>query len=397
MKFLLSLSLIVSIALNDEAKSAVDTTIGINQFAHAFARQSDSKILVVGNFTEVNGVHRNRIARLNNDGTLDLAFNPNANGSVSAIAIQEDGKILVGGLFTSIGGITHHGIARLNQNGSLDGSFDADLDSYGFSALYVNSIAVQANGKILMGGAFSYRVDEAIGTNLVRFNADGAFDSNFSGQNIDFDIAAVVIQADDKILIGGSFQSIDGKIRRGIARLTTEGSVDLTFDESSLFDGRVDSIAIQTDGGILVGGAFSEVGGVSRDNVARLDPHGVLDPAFTPNINGSVYTVKLQEDGKIVVGGVFTEINGMSRKSIARLSVDGSLDRCFNHHIPGSDIILKPIEFQTDSGLWIGVNFKSIDGEYNDSIFRLIGDQCIDDELCVPVVASNGKLSLVCL
>src|SRR5438105_4383909 len=69
----------------------------------SIAVQADGKILIGGDFTTVLGVARNRIARLNPDGTLD-AFNPNANGGVNAIAVQADGKILAGGNFTTIGG-----------------------------------------------------------------------------------------------------------------------------------------------------------------------------------------------------------------------------------------------------------------------------------------------------
>src|ERR1700680_4784908 len=75
--------------------------------------QPDGKILIGGRFTTVLGVARNRIARLNPDGTLDTAFNPNANDDVYTIAVQADGKILAGGLFTSIGGQPRNFIARL--------------------------------------------------------------------------------------------------------------------------------------------------------------------------------------------------------------------------------------------------------------------------------------------
>src|SRR5438132_7109069 len=115
--------------------------------------QSDGKILIGGNFTTLspNGgaaVTRNHIARLNPDGTLDTAFDPNANGEVESIAVQADGKILAGGYFTSIGGQTRNRIARLNPDGTLD-AFDPNANNIVFS------IAVQADGKILAGGAFT--------------------------------------------------------------------------------------------------------------------------------------------------------------------------------------------------------------------------------------------------
>src|SRR5438132_3344844 len=116
--------------------------------------QPDGKILIGGTFTTLspNGgvaVTRNRIARLNTDGTLDTAFNPNANNEVRSIAVQADGKILAGGLFTSIGGQTRNNIARLDATTGLADSFDPNANNT------VQSIAVQADGKILAGGSFT--------------------------------------------------------------------------------------------------------------------------------------------------------------------------------------------------------------------------------------------------
>src|SRR5207248_8004943 len=88
-------------------------------------------------------------ARLNPDGTLDTAFDPSANSSVSSIAVQADGKILAGGNFSSIGGQTRNYIARLDPTTGLADSFDPNANNT------VRSIAVQADGKILAGGCFS--------------------------------------------------------------------------------------------------------------------------------------------------------------------------------------------------------------------------------------------------
>src|ERR1700680_2299652 len=86
--------------------------------------QPDGKILIGGQFSNVLGVPRNNIARLNTDGTLDTAFDPNADNYVYAIAVQADGKILAGGFFTSIGGQTRNYIARLDATTGLADSFN---------------------------------------------------------------------------------------------------------------------------------------------------------------------------------------------------------------------------------------------------------------------------------
>ena len=95
--------------------------------------QPDGKILIGGDFTTLspNGVAtvtRNHIARLNPDGTLDTAFNPNANGVVYAIALQADGKILAGGFSRIIGGQPRNRIARLDATTGLPDSFDPNAN-----------------------------------------------------------------------------------------------------------------------------------------------------------------------------------------------------------------------------------------------------------------------------
>ena len=96
------------------------------------------------------GVSRNYLARLNEDGSLDLGFSPSLNGFVHAIALQTDGKVLIGGFFTSVNGQPRTHIARLNADGSLDGSFTPDANSQ------VYAIAVQTDGKILASGDFNF-------------------------------------------------------------------------------------------------------------------------------------------------------------------------------------------------------------------------------------------------
>src|SRR6266850_3294452 len=125
-----------------------------NNLVLAVVVQPDGKILIGGGFSTLspNGgaaVTRNRIARLNPDGALDTAFNPNANGDVNAIALQADGKILVGGFFTTVGGQTRNRIARLNPDGTLDTAFNPNANGD------VYTIAVQSDGKVLAGGAFN--------------------------------------------------------------------------------------------------------------------------------------------------------------------------------------------------------------------------------------------------
>src|SRR3984893_15904957 len=164
--------------------------------------QPDGKILLGGDFTALspNGgvaVTRNRIARLNPDGTLDTAFNPNANVSVWSIAGQAGGQVLSGGHFTSIGGQTRNNIARLDTTNGLADSFDPNASNI------VRSIAVQADGKILAGGNF-INIGGQTRVVIARLDATTGLADSFN-PNANSIVFSIAVQADGKILAGGRF------------------------------------------------------------------------------------------------------------------------------------------------------------------------------------------------
>ena len=121
----------------------------VGNFVLATAVQPDGKTIIAGLFTSVLGQPRNRIARLNADGTLDAGFNPNVDGQVNSVAVQADGRILLGGGFSTVGGTTRNNIARVDAAGALDAAFNPNANGN------VLSVVVQADGRILLGGLFT--------------------------------------------------------------------------------------------------------------------------------------------------------------------------------------------------------------------------------------------------
>ena len=207
----------------------------------ALAIQSDGKILVGGNFTTLGGggtgtTARHRIGRLLPDGSLDATFNPGANNTVWTLAIQPDGKILVGGFFTMLGGggtgtTTRNRIGRLNADGSLDTTFNPGASNLVYAAM------LQPDGKILVGGEFTTLGGGGTGTTvrnrIGRLNADGSLDADFNpgANNVVYTLA---VQPDGKILVGGEFTGLGGgtgtTARNRIGRLHSDGSLDATFN-----------------------------------------------------------------------------------------------------------------------------------------------------------------------
>lgn len=99
-------------------------------WVYSILQQPDGRILIGGEFTSVDGVERNHVARLNMDGSLDDYFDPGtaANASVKVVKLQDDGRILIGGEFTSYNEEPRHNIAKVNEDGSLDLGFGDSLN-----------------------------------------------------------------------------------------------------------------------------------------------------------------------------------------------------------------------------------------------------------------------------
>ena len=196
--------------------------------------------------------------------TLDAAFNPATNAEVLALAAQPDGKILLGGNFSTVNSVARQSLARLNADGTLDTTFNAGVSTT------VYSILVQPDGKILLGGGFTL-VGGTPRARIARVNADGSLDTAFSPA-ADAIVSVFALQPDGKILVGGQFTQLGGAARAGLARLNSDGSLDAAFDaglsgtitSASL---TVQTIVVQGDGKILIGGNFAQAGG---PNVAAL-------------------------------------------------------------------------------------------------------------------------------
>src|ERR1035441_7716981 len=196
----------------------------------------------------------------------------------------------------------------------------------------VYATAVQPDGRILIGGTFSSVNPSGPRYNLARLFANGSVDTTFnSGSGVNSTVWCLAVQTDGRIVIGGSFYSVNGTTRNGVARLNANGTVDASFVPTNNFiSGSVLAVAAQSDNKVIVGGSFNNSYG-TPPFTARLNADGTLDNTFNPILNGAVNALAIQTDGKIVIGGAFTQVNGAARYHIARLNADGSLDNAFHY------------------------------------------------------------------
>lgn len=303
-----------------------DVGTGPSQSVRALLVQDTGKVLIGGLFTNVNGFNRNYIARMNPDGTLDVQFNPGggADNPVYAIAAQTDGKYVLGGDFASYNGVNRNHIARVGTDGVIDMSFDPGAGINGT----VNALALQQDGKIIVAGRFT-SVNNNQQSSVARLNADGSLDASFSvGLGPDATVRALAIQSDGRILVGGLFTAFNGSPSGRLQRLNQDGSLDDTFAPGTGADNAIYAILVQPDGKILIGGDFTSFNGVNRNRIARLRMDGSMDPTinFGSGANGFVAALAVQSDRKILLAGGFTQYNDESHAYLARINGGGSAD-----------------------------------------------------------------------
>jgi uncharacterized delta-60 repeat protein len=294
-------------------------------------------------------------------------MNGTSDGYIYTLAVQADGKALVGGKFNTVGGQPCTNFGQLNLDGTVDSGFGAGADSS------VYTVSSQSDGKIVLGGKFSTIGGQAH-TNIARLKADGTLDSAFSAQG-SLEVDSLITQADGKILVGGkSIISIpDGTVRPLPVRLNPDGKLDLGFNPQ--VSGWVAAVALQPDGKIVIGGNFVTTGGPARTNLARLNADGTLDDTFQATADGFVYALAIQSDGKILLVGSFGNLNGLSRSGIGRLNPDGTLDEDFN---PGVNSFSRRsaccLALQTDGKILVGGGITALGGPPRSGIGRLFAD-----------------------
>lgn len=380
---------IIRLETNGSVNNIFGSNIGFNNKVNVISNTLNNKILVGGDFTKYNGVSVSKIIRLNNDGSIDGSFNTGTgfNNMVNAIATQSDGKILVGGNFTSYNGIPALYLTRLNADGTIDSGF---LNQTGFiqsSSYRVNFIKLQSDNKILVGGY----VNSAIPSrgNLKRLNSNGSIDTSF---NLFFptspgsftEIKSIILQSDGKIILGGEITlPLGSTVLRNIVRINSNGSYDTSFVSQIGFNpgGKVNSMFLQSDNKIIVGGQFTSYNGVSSNKIVRINNDGTIDNTFNigSGFNNNLRFVTVQGDGKILASGDYTSYNGSNTTKITKLNSDGTLNNNFNVQ-DRFDNFINTILIQSDGKILVGGEYVDYDNISVRRINRLFNDATLSNQ-----------------
>jgi uncharacterized delta-60 repeat protein len=298
----------------------------------AIAVQSDGKIIAAGSFSQFDNVTVNGIIRLNSDGNPDTVFiaatgtGLGTGDTVSVIAIQGDGKIILGGSIKSFNGTAVSNIVRLNTDGTIDTTFTAALDNS-----IVHVVVLQGDGKMIIASELSTTSRELASSTTLRLNTDGSPDNSFQQGALKGRVLTAALKRNGKIILGGSIKSFNGADTANIICLDTDGTQDNTFKAATDNDGVVNAIALQNDGKIIVAEDLSVTSRRLSSKVLRLDADGAIDESFNAGgIDKAILSCAIQWDGKIIIAGKFSSVSSVPVNGLARLLTDGTLDTTFN-------------------------------------------------------------------
>jgi uncharacterized delta-60 repeat protein len=347
------------------------------------ALQIDGKIVLAGDFYELNGLIVNNVARLNSNGTFDHTFNQHTgfNGTVLATAVHTKRRLIVGGDFSRFNYLFRSNILRLTEDGELDPSFNVGTGTNG----KVNSIAVQSNGRVLIGGSFtSYNGN--LCSNIARLKKDGSYDAGFSEVTTDGVVRKIIIDKDGRIIIAGDFENVNGVPMRAIARIKPNGTLDNTFNSSVDAYGRGYDCRISSRGKIYLAVVYQDGNYTFGTDIFCLNKNGTRDESFHIETDDfySIYTLAFNNDNKLLAGGLGEYSSTFQKYAgvVAQFNADGSFDSTLDYHSTESVLngSVRAIHVLENDRMIIGGEFSANDASSINYIGMLNSDGSVSEE-----------------
>lgn len=319
-------------AAGTQPGTAFTTSVGgynTDNIAYAIALQQDGKIVLAGYADNGAGDYEFAVARFNSDGTIDTTFNGTGSATTTinnqvadnqayAMLIQQDGKIILAGHSKQAGNIYEFAVARFNTNGTLDTTFNQtggqpgtaftpSINGFNIENFAISAV-LQSDGKIVVAG-YTNIGGNSYEFGIARFNSDGTLDTTFNptgiqpgttSTKVDNEMASPTefggsaLQPNGKIIMGGTISNTSGGTNFALARFTSNGLLDTTFNNNGIQPGTV-STAINGNG---------------------------------PTGNNFGYAVTLQQNGAILIAGnsILQEINDYF--GVARFNGDSITNPC---------------------------------------------------------------------
>lgn len=282
------------------------------------AVQGDDRILLCGGSFYSNGY----LYRYESDLTADILFNSAVHFDNILMDVKVDNdKIFVSGMFSNVSGVAKNDIVKLNLDGTIDNSFDTGSGTEDLAG----SITIQGDGKLLIGNAYINSFNGTMASGMIRLNADGSVDNTFNPPYLSGGISEIV-WANDKIYTAASID-LNGSAATSLIALNSDGTLDAGF-EPVLLDGYAADETIALMDTVILADQTSTAGNIF--GLSQFDVAGMYVETFNPAVGriGTIATGKYV-NGKLIVGGEFVSIDGLTTYGVAKLNSDGSVDESF--------------------------------------------------------------------
>lgn len=362
---------------------------GIAGRIDAIAYDTNGKILIGGNFTSIFGTTKNRIARLNSDGSIDSTFLGTGFGVpvtggpyITKLAVQPDGKILVSGGFQTYSGTAAKGITRLNSDGTLDTTFNNNVMASGgvLANRVVSDFTLDPDGKITFVFLTTGSTFQGTGGGGFRLNSNGTRDTSFIIPQFNNGIRSIDRQSTGKYILGGDFTN-------RVARVTSTGSVD-TFGSSQGggANSRIHRVKVMPNDKVLIGGDLTAYNGTSTRPITLLNSDGSLDTSFNSSIMGYPFygtctSIQVTSRGTIVAFGTLTYNGYEFMYKVLEINADGTVVQEFNRNfigIPANNMFASftpAMSEERDKSILIGGTFVVVNGAPSSRIAKISTDR----------------------
>jgi hypothetical protein len=326
-------------AILDSATGMPDLNfLDINTTVWASLPDGSGGWYIGGDFSQIKGQSRNRLARINADGTLH-PWNPDVDGTVRAIA-RIGNTIFVGGYFTTVGGQSRINLALVDATSGIVLASAPNPNNYVFALLATDN-------KVYVGGDFT-NISGVIRYRIAALDATGQLTS-FAPAGFNGTVHSIAIR-NDTLYAGGGFTYVGPDEPYGAILDSATGMPDLTFlgINSTIWASIPDG-----NGGWYIGGDFTSVGGQTRNRLARINADGTLHP-WNPNANNQVLSIA-KNGATLYLGGSFTNVGGQTRNRLAAVDTATGALQSWN---PAANNVVRVMTI-SDTSLYIGGDFTS--------------------------------------
>lgn len=289
----------------DGALDAATANTGTPGDVRVIARQADGGTIIGGNFRRVERYERSFLARIKPDGSVDAAWQADTDAEVDAVAIDPAGSVFVGGAYTMIGGQPRAGLAKLSAAGAVDDEWNPAAPG-----TRVLALALDAGDAIYAGGAFD-RIGDLPLRNLAKLarKRDGAPDPKWD-PSPDGAVFALAYDGREYLYVGGNYATVGRLAHPHLARVSTleAGAADPSWNPSP--NGNVTAIALH-GAAVYVAGRFDMIVGVLRRQLAKLGRDGSVDAHWNMlAVVDFVTDIAVDGAGRVYAAGAFRQLPG---------------------------------------------------------------------------------------